>query len=96
MEKNHDYREKENFGIGFFLALDMGTSSSSNYGLKTIHSQWPLITASIETIIKKRGIIRQAFMRNQLSYLHSPCSPKDSTKNIEEINFSSKYKGPNM
>lgn len=54
MEKNHDYREKENFGIGFFLALDMGTSSSSNYGLKTIHSQWPLITASIETIIIKK------------------------------------------
>lgn len=56
MEKNHDYREKENFGIGFFLALDMGTSSSSNYGLKTIHSQWALITVSIEIII----IIKEA------------------------------------
>jgi hypothetical protein len=55
MEKNHDYREKENFGLVFFLALDMGTSSSSNYRLKIIHSQWALITASIEIIKKKEA-----------------------------------------
>lgn len=65
MEKNHDYREKENFGIGFFLALHMGTSSSSNYGLKLIHSQWALITASIEIIKKghnKTGIHEESII----------------------------------